>query len=207
MENKREYILEQVARMYMQHGIRSVTMDDVAAELGMSKKTLYQFFKDKADLVEEVVSAFLMQDDEFHSKENKKLNAIDRIFWIREHMNNMLKLMHNNMEYDLKKGYPMVYKKITKYKRKRIYEDHLLIMDQGKNEGLFRAELNSDMLARIAVGHFLFIFNPDNGIFSDDEVRDIRLFDQLLDYHFYGVCTKEGLKYYKKQLNNVQNEN
>ena len=207
MEDKKQFILEQAGKLYLKHGIRSVTMDDVASELGISKKTLYQFFKDKEDLVDEVVSDSLMKDDEFHSAESMSLNAIDRIFWIREHMNEMLKLMHNNIEYDLKKGYPKVYKKITKYKWKRTYEDHLLIMNQGKKEGLFRAELNSDVLARITVGRFLLIFNPDNGIFSDEEVRDIRLFDQLLDYHFHGVCTEKGLKYYKQQLNNVQNEN
>ncbi|WP_299581916.1 TetR/AcrR family transcriptional regulator [uncultured Sunxiuqinia sp.] len=207
MENKKEYILKQVAQLYMRHGIRSITMDDVAAELGMSKKTVYLYFKDKADLVGEVVTNFLMKDEAFHCEENKGLNAIDRVFWIREHINNMLDLVHNNMEYDLRKGYPKEYKKITEYKRKRIYQDNLSIMEQGKAEGLFREEVDNDFVARISVGRFLLVFNPDHEIFSEEEVRDIRLFDQVIDYHFHGICTEKGLKYYKQQLNNAQNEN
>ena len=80
-------------------------------------------------------------------------------------------------------------------------------MEQGKKEGLFRTELNSDFMARLAVGRFLHVLNPDNGIFTDEEVRDIQLFDQIIDYHFHGICTEKGLKYFKQQLNNVQNEN
>ena len=207
MEEKKTHILEQVGQLYMRHGIRSVTMDDVAAELAISKKTLYQYFKDKADLVGAVVDAFLMKDDAFHCQESKSMNAIDKILWIRKHLGEMLKIVHNNLEYDLRKSYPDVYRRITDYKRKRIYQDNLAIMDQGKQEGLFREELDSDVMARIVVGRMLFVFNPDNEIFSDEEVRDMRLFDHLLDYHFHGICTEEGLKYYKKQLNNVQNEN
>lgn len=207
MEEKKAHILEQVGQLYMRYGIRSVTMDEVAAELGISKKTLYQYFKDKAELVEAVVDAFLMKDEAFHCQEGNSLNAIDKILWIRKHISEMLKIVHNNLEYDLRRSYPDVYRKITNYKRKRIYQDNLAIMDQGKQEGLFREELDSDLMARIVVGRLLYAFNPDNEIFSEEEVRDMRLFDQVLDYHFHGVCTEKGLKYYKQQLNNVQNEN
>ena len=79
-------------------------------------------------------------------------------------------------------------------------------MEQGKREGLFRKEVDSELIAKLAVGRFLFVFNPDNKIFSDDEVKDISLFDKMLDYHFHGVCTEKGIAYFKKQLNNVQNE-
>lgn len=207
MEDKKTYILGEVGQMYMRHGIRSVTMDNVAADLGISKKTLYQYFKDKADLVSQVVDVFLMQDKEFHCEECQSLNAVERFFWIREHINNFLKLVHNNLEYDLKKGYPKLYKKIADYKRKRVYEDNLSIMEQGKEEGLFRKELDSDFIARVSVGRFLFVFNPDYEVFSNEEVRNIGLFDQIMDYHFHAICTEKGLKYYKQQLNNVQNEN
>jgi AcrR family transcriptional regulator len=207
MEDKKQYILEEVGKMYMRHGIRSVTMDDVAAELGVSKKTLYQNFKDKAELVSQVVESFLSKDEQCHCHENDSLNAIDRVFWMREHLNNLLKLAHNNLEYDLKKSYPKLYKKISEYKKERFYEDSFSVIEQGKQEGFFRAEVDSDFVSRLSVGRFLLVFNPDYGLFTQDEVRNISLFDQVMDYHFHGICTDEGLKYYKKQLNKVQNEN
>lgn len=206
-EDKKAYILGQVGQLYMRHGIRSVTMDDVAAEVGVSKKTLYQFFKDKADLVDQVVTDIFMRDEVFISEEREKLNAIDRFFWIREHIIKMLKMVHNNLEYDLKKGYPKVYRKIIDYKRKWIYTDNLDMIEHGKRDGFFREELDSDFVARLAVGRLLFVFNPDNEVFSNEEVRDIRLFDLMMDYHMHAICTETGLKYYKQQLNNVQNEN
>lgn len=207
MEEKKTYIIEQVGQMYLRHGIRSVTMDDVATELGISKKTLYHFFKDKAELVDEVVNHILMKDECYHSQEDQSLNAIDRFFWIRKHIFEMIKIVHNNLEYDLKKSYPETFKKITDYKRQRIYIDNLSIMEQGKKEGLFREEVDSELIAKLAVGRFLLVFNPDNKIFRDKEIKDIRLFDRMLDYHFHGVCTEKGITYFKKQLNNVQNEN
>ena len=206
MEQKKAYIIEEVGQMYLRHGIRSVTMDDVAAELGISKKTLYQFFTDKAELVNEVVNHFLMKDENYHAKDHGKLNAIDRLFWIREHVFKMIKVVYNNLEYDLRKSYPEVYKKISDYRRQRIHTDNFSIMEQGKREGLFRKEIDSELIAKLAVGRFLFVFNPDNKIFSDDEVKDISFFDKMLDYHFHGVCTEKGIAYFKKQLNNVQNE-
>ncbi|WP_159521692.1 TetR/AcrR family transcriptional regulator [Sunxiuqinia indica] len=207
MEDKKQYILEEVGKMYMRHGIRSVTMDDVAAELGVSKKTLYQYFKDKAELVSQVVESFLSKDEQCHCHENDTLNAIDRVFWMREHLNNLLKLVHNNLEYDLKKSYPKLYKKISEYKKERFYEDSFSVIEQGKQEGFFRTEVDSDFVSRLSVGRFLLVFNPDHGLFTQDEVQNISLFDQVTDYHFHGICTEEGLKYYKKQLNKVQNEN
>lgn len=206
MDEKRTYFVDQVGQMYLRHGIRSVTMDDVATELGISKKTLYQYFNDKADLVEQVVGHFLMKDECYHAQEDESLNAIDRFFWIRKHVFDVMKIVHNNLEYDLKKSYPDVYKKITDYKRHRIYEDNFSIMEQGKKEGLFREEVDSELIAKLTVGRMLFVFNTDNGIFSDEDVRSMELFDRMLDYHFHGVCTEKGIAYFKKQLNNVQNE-
>lgn len=207
MEDKKDFILSQVGKLYLRFGIRSVTMDDVARELGISKKTLYQYFKDKEDLVDQVVDSYFLNNPNFNLLEVEGMNAIDRIMNVRSHMIKMFKLVQNNLEYDLKKSYPKVYNKIIKFKREKIYEDNLSVMEQGKKEGLFREDVDSDFAARLMVGRFLLTFNPDNGIFTDEEVRDIQLFDQIIDYHFHGICTEKGLEYFKQQLNNVQNEN
>ena len=207
MENKKEYILEHVGQLYLRHGIRSVTMDDIAGELGISKKTLYQYFKDKEDLVGQVVNDCFLNNPNFRLAGNEGMNAIDRVLNIRQHMIRMFNLVQNNLEYDLLKSYPKLYKKMISFKRKKIYEDNLSVMEQGKKEGLFREDIDSDFIARLTVGRFLLTFNSDNGIFSDEEVRGVCLFDQVIDYHLHGICTEKGLKYFKQQLNKVQNEN
>lgn len=206
MENKKKQIVEEAGQLFMRHGIRSVTMDDVAQELGISKKTLYQHFKDKEQLVEQVVDVFFLRNPNYRISKEPGMNAIDRVLRIREYMAKMFKLLQNNMEFDLRKFYPRVYRKVLDFKRIKIYDDNFSVLEQGKEEGLFREDLDSDMLSRLAVGRFLLILNPDNGLFTEAETRDIRVFDQLVDYHFHGICTEKGLQYYKQQLNNVQHE-
>ena len=207
MEQRKEFILDQAGKLYQRYGIRNVTMDDVARELGISKKTLYQYFTDKEELVSQFVDSYFIDNPQFRLPSDEKFNAIDRILHVRSQLIKMLKLVKNNLESDLKKSYPKVYRKVIQFKRKRMYEDNFSVMEQGKREGLFRNELDSDLISRMAVGRFLLIFNPDNGIFTEEETRDIHLFDRVVDYHFHGICTEQGLKYFKQQLNNVQNEN
>ncbi|WP_423129325.1 TetR/AcrR family transcriptional regulator [Gaoshiqia sp. Z1-71] len=207
IEDRKEIILKEVGQLFLRSGIRSVTMDDICLELGISKKTLYQFFKDKEDLVRQVVDVFFMNNPDFRITHETGENAIDRVLNIRAHIVKTLRLIQNNVDFDLRKFYPRVYRKVLAFKRDKIYEDHFALMEQGKQEGLFREELDSDFISRLIVGRFLFIFNPDNGLFSEEEVRAIKLFDTAVDYHFHGICTEKGLEYFKQQLNNVQNEN
>ena len=207
MSSKKSEILDQVGQLYLRYGIRSVTMDDVSRELCISKKTLYQLFNDKEELVHEVVNACFIENPNLRIADIDGSNAIDRIVKTRERMVKVLHLIQNKLDYDLRKFYPQVYKEITAFKRKMIYEDNFSVLEQGKNEGLFRKDIDSDFISRIAVGRFLLILNPDNEIFTEEEIRDIKLFDEVIDYHFHGICTEKGLKYYKQQLNNVQNEN
>lgn len=206
MNDKKENIITQVGQLYMRYGIRSVTMDEVSRELGISKKTLYQYFKDKEELVDQVVVSWFLKNPNFGFTNEDGINAVDRVLQLRSHLKKMMKLVHNNIDFDLRRHYPKTYKKLTDFKRKKIYEDNLSVLEQGKKEGLFREDFDSDFIARISVGRFLLIFNPDNELFSEDEVRDFKLFDAIIDYHFHGICTEKGLKYYKQQLNNFQNE-
>jgi len=207
MENKKEQIVNEAGQLFLRYGIRSVTMDDVSRELGISKKTLYQYFRDKEELVAKVVDVLFLNNPCLHLSVEPGLNAIDRVLRIREHVHKMFKLLQNNIDFDMRKLYPKVYQKVIEFKRVKIYNDNYSVLEQGKTEGLFRPDLDSDVLARLAVGRFLLVLNPDNGIFTEEETHDIHLFDQLVDYHFHGICTEKGLQYYKQQLNNVQHEN
>lgn len=205
MDERKEHIIKHVGEMYLRYGIRSVTMDDVAVELGVSKKTLYEYFKDKEELVEEAISYFMKNpiiDFDLWSE----LNAIDKFFRYREHGLKMLKLYNNNLDFDLKRLYPRINKMLQEYKKKKIYEQNYQMLEQGVQEGLFRAELDLDVISRLQVGRILLILNAHNGIFKDEEIRSENFFDTLMDYHLHAVCTEKGLKYYKQKLNNVQNE-
>lgn len=204
MENRKLHIIKNVGKLYLKFGIRSVTMDDVAREFGISKKTLYQYFTDKAQLVSQVVDYYLQNP--IFDLNDANGNAIDQYFAIREHINSILKYFNNNIEFDLKKQYPNLHKRVHVKKREKIFSSNIWSLEKGIKEGLFREDLDIDLIAKLQVGRMLFTLNPDYEIFTDGEVASIELFDKVIEYHMHAICTEKGIKYFKKQLNKVRND-
>lgn len=205
MKERRDYILRNVGQLYLKHGIRAVTMDWVAAEFGISKKTLYQFFKDKEDLIDQVINYYLdlsVLDQTMQCPGN----AIDRILSMRNHVSQLMQQFNNNLEFDLKKSYPGLYEKVHKLKRKSIFEHTVKNINDGIETGHFRTGIDAEFIAKLQVGRMLYTMNPDNEIFDISETTSPAHFDKVIDYHMHAICTEKGLKYYREQLNNIQNE-
>ena len=205
MEDKKLYIIKNVGKLYMKFGIRSVTMDDVANEFGVSKKTLYQYFSDKEDLVSQVIDYYL-QNPILNLEAHHQQNAIDSMFKIREHVAHIFKFYNNTIEFDLKKIYPKLYKKVHDAKRHRIFNNTVANIEQGIKQGLYRNGLNAEFIAKLQVGRMLYTLNPDYQIFKENEAHSLEVFDETISYHMNAICTEKGLKYYKEQLNKIQNE-
>eukprot|EP00764_Aduncisulcus_paluster_P001644 gnl/Carplike_NY0171/12388_a17879_113.p1 GENE.gnl/Carplike_NY0171/12388_a17879_113~~gnl/Carplike_NY0171/12388_a17879_113.p1 ORF type:complete len:209 (-),score=3.28 gnl/Carplike_NY0171/12388_a17879_113:411-1037(-) len=205
MEDRKQHILKQAGNLYLKFGIRGVTMDDVAVEFGISKKTLYQYFKDKEDMVSQVIDYYL-KNPVFKLNSEESGNSIDRYFALRRHVAKTIKHFNNNLEFELKKTYPLLHKKVHKFKRERIYNDTLKSIQDGISDGLFRPEIDPDVVARLQVGRILCTLNPDNQFFTDEETSTLKLFDKMMDYHIHAICTEKGIKYYRKQLNKIKDE-
>lgn len=205
MEEKKLYIIKNVGLMYLKFGIRSVTMDDVAAEFGISKKTLYQYFSDKQDLVSQVIDYFLENRD-LDFKNHNKGNAIDSMFEVRAHVAYIMKFYNNNIEFELKKLYPDLYNKVHHEKRKQIFENTIFNIHMGVDQGLYRDDIDAELIAKLQVGRMFFTLNPDYNIFKEHEVNSLDIFDEIMSYHMHGICTPKGIEYYKKQLNKLKNE-
>lgn len=206
MEDKKLHIIKNVGKLYLKFGIRSVTMDDVAQEFGISKKTLYHYFIDKKDLVSQVIDYYL-ENSMFEFNEAREGNAIDYYYCLREHISEILKYFNNNnIEFDLKKQYPRLYKRVHIRKREKIFRDTVLTINKGITEGLFRSDLDVELIAKLQVGRMLYTLNPDNEIFTDSEVAKIDLFDKVMDYHMHAICTPKGIEYFKEQLKSIQDE-
>jgi AcrR family transcriptional regulator len=205
MEDKKDYILKKSGELYFKFGIKSVTMDDVASELGLSKKTLYQYFKDKADLISQVIDYYI-KNPQFCLNSIDNVNAIDGYFALRLHIIYILKYFHNTIEHDLKKLYPKLYRKVHKMKRERIFSNTVENLKAGITEGLYRDDLDVEVIAKLQVGRMLLTLNPENEIFTERETGSIELFDKVIEYHMHAVCTEKGLNYFKQQLKNVRND-
>ncbi|HEX2683959.1 MAG TPA: TetR/AcrR family transcriptional regulator, partial [Ferruginibacter sp.] len=126
IENKeaetRQRIKKAAHDLIMLYGIRSVSMDDIAANLGMSKKTIYHYFKDKDELVEAVVDEILVTNQyNCITDRDKADNAVHEIFLVMDMMAEMFKSMNPSILYDMQKYHPAAFAKFKKHKNEFLY--------------------------------------------------------------------------------------
>jgi len=168
-----------------------VTMDDVAGHLGISKKTLYEHFADKEDLVRQVLLWDYDVKHEFFLEIGKKnLNAIEELFEVYKMIKRMYRDYNPSVEYDIRKYYPSLYSRFRDRKRKRIYDLSLQNLNKGKREGLYRSDLNASILARLHVFRVEYILESE--LFTVKELTSIKVFHELFVYHLNGILSDEG---------------
>jgi AcrR family transcriptional regulator len=203
MNDELATILQKVGSLYRKYGIRSVTMDDVSRELGISKKTLYQYVQDKDELVHKVVEQELSKQHKFilaSCKDN--LNAIEEIAEIAGCISYMLKEYSAVTEYDLRKYYTDLYVKIREARRERIFkfiQDNLI---KGKAEGLYRDELDVAILSKLSLAHIDSMFESE--IITITEFLEQKFFLEYFIYHLRGIVNEKGLKILEDQVLKLQ---
>jgi len=192
-------ILTKARELYTRFGIKSITMEDIARELAISKKTLYQYVIDKEDLV----GKFVDNEIELRQKEICKCfigdhNAIEELFEISLFMNRLLKEQNPATEHDLKKYYPRHHQKIVKVRREGIFKYILQNLRKGKEEGLYRQEMNEEVIAKLYLSRAEII--DANNIFTTEEITSVEIFVELLIYHIRGIATSLGIIELEKKI-------
>jgi AcrR family transcriptional regulator len=203
MNKETENILDKVSVLYRKYGIKSITMDDVAHELGISKKTLYQFVGDKTELVEKVVE-HTRHCSFAGMKELKEMggNAIERLIQVSQQVQALLKDHSASYEYDLKKYYPGIFKKLMSARRKLMYEAMLANIRQGKKEGIYRDELDEEIIAKL---HLLRMENlQSTELFSEEEIQSPKFFREIFVYHIHGLATSRGLEILGRNIEKLE---
>lgn len=198
-------ILEIVCKIYERYGIKSVTMDDVAKHLCISKKTLYEYFTDKKDLVTQVM---LMEHERWfgilRENEAKGHNAIEELFEVYKVLKEMFRHYNPSMEYDLRKYYPDLSMKLREIRRKMIYESGYRNMTRGKKEGLYRKELNSKIIAKLHL--FKWENMVDSDMFSIPELTSFKVFHEIFVYHMNGIMSPKGRFFFEKNFKKFRNQ-
>src|SRR5215467_6874516 len=204
----KERITEKAHELFMRYGVRSVSMDDIAAQLGMSKKTVYQYYTDKEELVDAVLSAVLEKNRSecFRDRENAE-NAVHEIFQAFDMVQDMFSNMNPSIVFDLEKYHPDVYKKVKQHKNVFMYEVIKQNLERGIKEELYRPEINVDVLTRFRIESMLLVF--DSEIFPTNRTQLISIQEEILEHFIYGLSTAKGQKLiqkYKQQRKNLINE-
>lgn len=200
MDNELKNILNKVGELYSHYGIKSVTMDDVARELGISKKTLYKYVSDKNELVEKTISYRAQQRGKiFEDILKKNLNAIEELLEINLALQEMMKEYNSSYDYDLKKYFPGLHKKINSTRLARMFETIGNNLRKGKKEGLYRQDVNVDLISRLHAFKIENIHKTEE-IFNMQEVMSENFFNEFFNYHIRGIANEKGIKILEKKL-------
>jgi len=193
MENKLNLLLTRVFKLYNKFGIKSVTMDGVARELGVSKKTLYQHVKDKAELVGKVVTLNTLQHREaLYNIVKENLNAIDELLAVNLYMNEMMKEQTPTLDYDLRKYYPEIHSKLMSDSRKRMYDSIRENLIKGQKEGLYRMDMDINIICKLHMTRLEYKYSSDS--FTITELGSEEVMNEIFKYHLHGIASEKGLK-------------
>jgi len=195
MESKRLEITESALKLFCQYGIKSISMDDIAREFGMSKKTLYQYVNDKNDLVESALNYAADKDMEIIAIfKNPDYSAIEQFFEFKKMMEPHIGQYQPTIMFDLKKYYPALLNEFKEKSKVFILDAYTSNIVQGKKEGLYKEDVKEAIIAKLLLAHHIFTFDDNNGLFTPDELRSMELFGEVFKYHFRGICTEYGLE-------------
>lgn len=194
MEEKESKIIQSASAIFMRYGIKSITMDDMARHLGISKKTLYLYVKDKEELVGKVLNNFCKgEDDHICAIRNTAENAIDEILEIGKWVMSTLQNLHPSVTFDMEKYHPEAYRKMQLDRFKAIYAHIMSNIKKGQKEGLYRKDINPDIITRIYIMRIDAMFN--NEVFPHTEYRLVDVYQEMFRYHIRGIASDKGLEY------------
>lgn len=194
----RERIVALAGEQFTRFGVRTVTMEDIARLAGVSKKTVYQEFKDKNDLVREAFKSILEKD-----KERLKfiVDSEDRVI---EHLVKSSQTMRERMEHmnpiailEVQKYFPEAWAEFESFKRDFVLKDIFNVIERGKSLGYFRPEIDSKILAQLRVSQISSAFESGIQGKTGQEIMNMQL--EMMDHFLHGIFTEKGRLAYQQK--------
>jgi len=196
-DQTRDKILQGAQELFLKYGIRSVSMDDIARHLSISKKTIYQYFVDKDEIVTQATATHLDKTQVgFDSLTSASKNALDELMRIQIFMRKNMQDLNPSLLFDLKKYHNKAWSAWMEHKNKNIKDSVVRNLKQGIEEGLYRSNLNPEILAMLRVESIQWLY--DGQIVPTEKFKMVDIQMQMLDHFMYGLLTEKGRKLYEK---------
>ncbi|TSA31532.1 MAG: TetR/AcrR family transcriptional regulator [Porphyromonadaceae bacterium] len=200
MDEKHGNFLLRVYELYNRYGIKSVTMDDVARELGISKKTLYETIEDKSELVKHVMEmVYRYHGVKLNEITTRGLNAIEELFEVNRYMTQMVKEHNPTLGYDMQKYYPELHKALMQEQRQRMHDAIRLNLTKGIEEGLYRKEMNVEIISKLHMTRMEYRYRQDSFQLNDIDSQEVMR--EIFIYHLHGIANENGIKILNEKLN------
>lgn len=185
--------------LFKRYGIRSVTMDEIAVQCGMSKKTIYQAFTDKDALVSAIMEHHIKNAERncVHAEQNSE-NAIHEIFLSMDWVHQMFDGVNPSLLYDLRKYHSNIFQRLEQHKRKFLYAIFKNNFERGIKEGLYRPEIKIDILVPMRIHTMTLVFEHD--LFPTNKYTLFDIDMEISLHELYGVATAKGVKMIEKYI-------
>jgi AcrR family transcriptional regulator len=202
--SQEERIISGGEELFMQAGIKSVTMDDIAKHLGMSKKTIYQFFKDKNELVMGLCKKRLKEDeDQMNEIINKSGNVIEEMINMMKCSEDIFSRINPVVIHDMQKYHPDAWQMFQTFKADVVVGKMEELLAKGIQQGYIRPDIDVKILAIMRLAQVELGFNQS--IYPTAEFNTWRVQQQFLEHFNFGICTLKGYKLLN-QYKNINEE-
>ncbi|MFL9843162.1 TetR/AcrR family transcriptional regulator [Flavobacterium rhizosphaerae] len=195
----KEAILDKATEMYMKMGLKGVTLDDIAQEMGISKKTIYQHFSNKNSLVEavcmEIVDTIKCNIDNINASIH---DPMEELFEIRRYVKQTVEGKYQLIIYQLNRFFPEIAQKLRSNQFDKMYTSVKSNIERGMAMGLYRKELDKEFISRI---YFIGVSSTkDNEIFHEELFNIGKTTNLFLEYHLRAICTPKGIALLERYL-------
>jgi len=197
-DNMHQSILVNAFKIFIENGIRNISMDDLCRNMAISKKTLYKYVENKSDLLQKI-------NDYIHSEmrsaieefEKTELNAIDVLLEMSKIPGKLFSHINPIISFEMRKYYPQIYERAQSRRKELITESVRKNMDQGIKEGLYRQDINKDIVAQLYyknIEDFHSTLGDTMKKYSTEKI-----FEVMFENHIRGIANENGIEYFEKQ--------
>ncbi len=200
MKNRIE---EKARELFMRYGFKAITMDEIASHLGTSKKTIYQYFADKKELVNVIIEnqlKILQGDIEVL---RNTYDPISEVLLNLESSESLLNTMTPHFLFEMEKYYPGAYEKFLNYKNQFFLKAIKENLERGIEEGVYREQINIDILSHYRLESIFMAF--EQNIFPAAKYHLYKVIEEIALNFLYGIVTEKGKKLIENYIAKQEN--
>ncbi len=190
---KADYIINKASEIFLNYGIKSLTMSDMASRLGISTKTLYNYVKDKNDLVFQCMESQIIKNEcaisEACSSSN---NAIEELIGFSRVASDKMKSIQPSVFYDMKRYHPDAWDLLQKFENETILDLTKKNLKRGIEEGIYRKSMNIDVIAHLYLSIIQGIFQDSISQHGELSITDYYM--EIFNYHIRGIANEKGIQ-------------
>jgi AcrR family transcriptional regulator len=189
-----QQLLIKSRELFIKYGVKSLTMDEIARELGMSKKTIYLHVENKADLVMKVVNLYLQDErTEMDQILKNSKNSIDEMVQMIHYLLTNFSELNTSAIYDLQKYYPKAWNTFNEYRNNYVLERIKDNLKKGIEQDVYRNDMDAEIIGKIYVAGIDMMLNEQ--LFPSKRYQFLDVYKQFVNYHLRGIVSPKGLKF------------